>query len=51
MLMLKRFSNEMRMNKHIKNLYILRQKVPIKSLTKINLNKKTEGILLFDITN
>jgi len=41
----------MRMNKHITNLYILRQKVPIKSLKKINLNKKNEGVLLLDITN
>ncbi len=41
----------MRMNKHIKNLYIVRQKAPIKSLKKINLIKKNEGILLLDITN
>ncbi len=51
MQMLIRFSYEKRMNKHIKNLYILRQKVPIKSLKKINLNKKTEGVLFLDITN
>ncbi len=49
--MLKRFSYKMRMNKHIKNLYILRQKMSIKSLKMTNSNKKTEGILLLGITN
>jgi hypothetical protein len=49
--MLKRFSYEMHMNKHVTNMYILRQKMHIKSLKKINLNKKTEGILLLGITN
>ncbi len=33
----------MRMNKHKKNLYIFRQKVPIKSLKQINLIKKMKG--------
>jgi hypothetical protein len=34
-----------------KKIYILRGKMPIKSLKKIILRKKTEGILLWDITN
>jgi hypothetical protein len=41
----------MNMNWHIKKIYILRGKMPIKSLKKIILRKKTEGILLFDLTN
>jgi hypothetical protein len=43
--------HEMNLNWHIKKIYILRGKMPIKSLKKIILRKKNEGILLLDITN
>jgi hypothetical protein len=41
----------MSLNCHTKKSYILRGKMPTKSLKKIILRKKTEGILLLDITN
>jgi hypothetical protein len=41
----------MSLNWHTKKIYILRGKMPAKSLKKIILRKKTEGILLLDITN
>ncbi len=46
-----KFLFELHLNWHIKKLYILRVNMAIKSLEKINLRKKTEGILLLDITN
>jgi hypothetical protein len=42
---------EIHLNWHIKKLYILRVNMAIKSLEKINFRKKTEGILLLDMTN
>jgi hypothetical protein len=41
----------MSLNGHTKKIYILRGKMATKSLKKIILRKKTEGILLLDITN
>jgi hypothetical protein len=41
----------MSLNWHTKKIYILRDKMPIKSLKKIILRKKTEEILLWDIKN
>jgi hypothetical protein len=45
------FLPEMHLNWHFKKMYIFGGKKPIKCLKKINLMKKTEGILLLDITN
>jgi len=39
------------LNWHVKKLYIFRVNMTIKSLEKINLGEKTEGILLLDLAN